>query len=229
LLAGRGGVWGRARERRARVRTLTVRDASGAERVLPLGQDVITIGRAADCTIRLDNPYVSRQHARIEARDDRLLFVDLGSHNGSLYNGARVNEPVWLSPGDLVTIAGTTIRYIEERSADDVTRTFMLQTAQPPIADVLRVDSQTHEVWIGGEPFRQRLSAQEFGLLSYLYEQRHRVCMRRELGDAIWGAYNWDVNMLHRLVHRLKEKVEPDPERPRYVQTVPGVGYRITA
>ena len=94
--------------------------------------------------------------------------------------------------------------------------------------DQLRVNSQTHEVWIGEELFRRRLSSQEFQLLSYLYEQHPRVCTRRELGDAIWGEYNWDLNMLHRLVHRLKEKVEPDSEQPRYVQTVSGVGYRIT-
>ncbi|MGH2353957.1 MAG: winged helix-turn-helix domain-containing protein, partial [Chloroflexota bacterium] len=57
---------------------------------------------------------------------------------------------------------------------------------------------------------------------------RDRVCVRQELGDAIWGAHNWDPNMLHRLVYRLKEKLEPNPERPRYVQTVPWVGYRLT-
>ncbi len=56
------------------------------------------------------------------------------------------------------------------------------------------------------------------------YEHRDRVCTRQELGDAIWGAGNWDPNMLH----RLKEKVEPDPEKPRYVQTIPWVGYRVT-
>ena len=52
---------------------------------------------------------------------------------------------------------------------------------------------------------------------------------RRELGDAIWGRDQWDPNMLHRLVHRLKEKIEPNPDKPRYVQTVPWVGYRLTA
>jgi DNA-binding response OmpR family regulator len=34
--------------------------------------------------------------------------------------------------------------------------------------------------------------------------------------------------MLHRLVHRLKEKIEPTPEKTRYIQTVPWVGYRVT-
>jgi hypothetical protein len=212
----------------AAVRVLVVREVSGEERVLPMDEAVVTIGRGAESTIRIDSPYVSRNHARIEARDEGLLFVDLGSHNGSLYNGARVQAPVWLNPGDMVTIGRTVIRYGELRSADDVTRTLMLDTPPPVAPDRLRVNTQTHEVWIGEEPFRQRLSSQEFQLLSYLYEQHPRVCTRRELGDAIWGAHTWDMNMLYRLVHRLKEKMEPDTENPRYVVTVAGVGYRIT-
>lgn len=83
-------------------------------------------------------------------------------------------------------------------------------------------------MWIGETKHERRLSAQEFHLLAYLYVHQDRVCTREELGDAIWGADRWDMNMLHRLVHRLKEKLEPNPERPRYVQTVPWIGYRLT-
>jgi DNA-binding response OmpR family regulator len=83
-------------------------------------------------------------------------------------------------------------------------------------------------VSIGGQPLERRLSRQEFELLRYLYEHRGRVCARKELGDAVWGVDRRNHNMLHRLVHRLKEKLEPAPERPRYVQTVPQFGYRAT-
>ena len=48
-----------------------------------------------------------------------------------------------------------------------------------------------------------------------------------ELGNAIWGADAWDLDMLYRLVRRVKEKLEPRPDRPRYLQTVRGVGYRL--
>jgi DNA-binding response OmpR family regulator len=90
------------------------------------------------------------------------------------------------------------------------------------------VDAKLYEVWIGPRRLDRRLSAQEFELLRYLYERTDRVCTRRELGDAIWDEGNWDANMLHRLVHRLKEKLEPKPDSRRYVQTVPQVGYRLT-
>ena len=54
-----------------------------------------------------------------------------------------------------------------------------------------------------------------------------------EIGHAVWGNDNagnppaYDDNMIHRLVYRLKAKVEPAPNEPRYILNVPGSGYRL--
>jgi hypothetical protein len=210
----------------AAIRTILLKDPSGAERLIPFDQPVLTVGREKHCTIRIDSQYVSRQHARIEQREDSAVLVDLGSHNGSLLNGERIQGSAPIVPGDVVAIADATLEFLAEAGLDGATRTFALRQAPPP--DVLALDSQTYEVSIGGKKLDRRLSAQEFELLSYLYQHRERVCQRQELGDAIWGAGNWDPNMLHRLVHRLKDKLEPAPDKPRYIQTVPWVGYRLT-
>ena len=66
-------------------------------------------GRDAACTIPLASRYVSRRHARIEAQGGAVLFVDLGSHNGSRVNGRRVDAPTRLLPGDRLDLAGVTI------------------------------------------------------------------------------------------------------------------------
>ena len=228
-------------ERTDTERALVVREASGAERVIALELPLpapLSIGRDETCDIRIQSPYVSRQHARIESRDDEFLLVDLGSRNGSLLNGARVEGIAPLHAGDVIAIGDASIRCVFGAPAPEQTRTMVFQGASaapsaPPAAetapDAIHVDAQTFEVSIGGAPPARRLSAQEFQLLSYLYEHHERVCTRRELGDAIWGRDQWDPNMLHRLVHRLKEKIEPNPDKPRYVQTVPWVGYRLTA
>jgi len=49
-----------------------------------------TVGRAPECNLRLDEPGMSRVHARLLAIDDGLLVEDLGSTNGSFINGKRV-------------------------------------------------------------------------------------------------------------------------------------------
>jgi DNA-binding response OmpR family regulator len=156
-----------------------------------------------------------------------------------------------LCDGDVITIGDATIRCRVGGRRDEPTRTLELRRGSAALAgapldasangasgraapsgvgtqDALQVDANTHEVLVGDRPLPRRLSAQEFQLLSYLFEHRQRVCTRQELGDAIWGRDRWDPNMLHRLVHRLKEKLEPDPTKPRYVQTMPWVGYRVT-
>lgn len=210
------------------IRTILLKDAAGVERLIPLDQAVLTVGREPSCSIRVDSPYVSRQHARIEHQAEATVLIDLGSYNGSLLNGERVEGTVPLAPGDIVTIADVTLECLADEGLDGTTRPFASKRVPAPVpTDQLKVDAQTHEVHIGGKKLERRLSAQEFALLAHLYANRERVCQRQELGDAIWGSGNWDPNMLHRLVHRLKEKLEPTPEEPRYVQTVPWVGYRL--
>lgn len=211
------------------IRTILIKDNAGGERAVSVDQSVITIGREPASTIRIDSLYVSRKHARIEQETDRAALIDLGSSNGTSLNGERVEGTARLFPGDIVRIGDVTLECLAEDLTDGSTRTLTARRPEPPPpADLLRVDVAAYEVYMGDAKLERRLSAQEFELLSYLYTNRERVCQRQELGDSIWGTGNWDPNMLHRLVHRLKEKLEPNPEKPRYVQTVPWVGYRLT-
>jgi len=107
--------------------------------------------------------------------------------------------------------------------------------AVPPPADgeepsqtaPLRVDPATYTVWRGAAPLLRPLAAREFALVRYLDEHAGRVCSRQELGDAVWGRDRWDPDMLYRLVRRVREKLEPQPARPRYLHNVPGFGYRL--
>ena len=226
--------------------SVVVRDASDVERVVAVSEAAeaampLTIGRDSECAVRIESPYVSRFHARIEWQDGAATLIDLGSRNGSLLNGTRVHGSVRLSDGDVIAIGDATIRCRFGGALAEPTRTLVFHgatpeeaskveaaTAEAANADTLRVDADTYEVFVGDQLLPRRLSAQEFQLLSLLFVHRHRVCTRQELGDAIWGRDMWDSNMLHRLVHRLKEKLEPNPGKPRYVQTVPWIGYRLT-
>lgn len=209
------------------VQTLVVKEAAAAARTVVLDRDLIIIGRDPACAIRIESPFVSRYHARIERRAAGLVLEDLGSRNGSLLNGRRVLGAELLKPGDVVVIADATIEYLSGSARATATLPLVPEVAAPTAADRLRVDERRYEVSVGTQKLPKRLSAQEFQLLGYLYRHSERVCTRKELGDAVWGADTWDLNMLHRLVHRLKEKLEPDPSTPRYVRTVPQVGYQV--
>ncbi|HLJ59325.1 MAG TPA: DUF3662 and FHA domain-containing protein [bacterium] len=89
--------------------TLRLRVQAGpsgaAGREFPLDRPVMTLGRRPDQDIVLDDPSVSRAHARIEIAADAASILDLGSTNGTLVNGRPTGSaPVPLRPGDRVQI-----------------------------------------------------------------------------------------------------------------------------
>ncbi|HEY8038445.1 MAG TPA: FHA domain-containing protein [Polyangiaceae bacterium] len=69
---------------------------------LPRGMTVI--GRSLDCNLTIEDPLVSRQHARIMVDDDGGTVEDMGSRNGVRVNGLQVREPTALRDGDRVRI-----------------------------------------------------------------------------------------------------------------------------
>jgi DNA-binding response OmpR family regulator len=92
-------------------------------------------------------------------------------------------------------------------------------------ADLI-LDPDRHETTVDGR--RIELSALEFRLLAALLAADGRVLTRDNLLDALHGAGETDVldRTVDALVRRLREKLGDDPEHPRYVATVRGVGYR---
>lgn len=71
---------------------------------------LITIGRASDNDIIIDDPEVSRHHCQLKLQHGAYGFVDLGSRNGSTVNGHPVTE-VALGPGDVIRIGTTTMEF----------------------------------------------------------------------------------------------------------------------
>jgi DNA-binding response OmpR family regulator len=71
------------------------------------------------------------------------------------------------------------------------------------------------------------LSAREFELFAFLLKHPQRAFTRAELLGAVWGWRFGDLSTVTVTMRRLREKIEDDPRRPRILQTVWGVGYRL--
>ena len=65
----------------------------------------LTIGRESNTDIVLDDPRVSRQHARLSYRQQQIWLTDLRSSNGTFVNGAPIQERA-LQPGDVLSFGG---------------------------------------------------------------------------------------------------------------------------
>ena len=147
--------------------------------------------------------------ARVEEAD-RIVGLELGADD-------YVTKP--FSPRELAVRVRTVLR--RSRAA-----------AEPP-ADRLAVgplelDAARHEVRRDGE--RLGLTAKEFDLLWFLASNPNHVFSRDQLMHRVWGySAALDTGTVTVHVHRLREKLEADPQHPELLETVWGVGYRLCA
>ena len=79
-----------------------------------------------------------------------------------------------------------------------------------------------------GELESRRLTQLEFRLLYTLMTHRGQVIPSENIVENVWGySGEGSKELVRGLVQRLRSKVEPEPRHPRYITTVPGVGYRF--
>jgi two-component system alkaline phosphatase synthesis response regulator PhoP len=132
-----------------------------------------------------------------------------------------------------------------ELGADDyVTKPFSIRELMARVKAVLRraspqaataevyrfsdveVNVRSNEVLRGGQPVE--LSSKEFALLAYFVAHPAETLSRDRLLDAVWGYENYpttrtvDAHIVH-----LRQKLEPNPEEPRFILTVHGSGYKF--
>ena len=93
--------------------------AAGERRSFSLSKDLTTIGRRENADLRIPLGDVSRKHCRLTLRGNQLHLNDLGSSNGTLVNGARVDSAD-LHPGDVLKVGPVQfVVQIDGQPADD--------------------------------------------------------------------------------------------------------------
>ena len=94
--------------------------------------------------------------------------------------------------------------------------------------DELRVDIGRRQVFVRGQEVG--LTPTEYDLLRVLVQHAGRVLTHGHLLRQVWGAsYQPETHLLRVNISNLRRKIEPDPTRPHYILTEPGVGYRLRA
>jgi two-component system KDP operon response regulator KdpE len=100
------------------------------------------------------------------------------------------------------------------------------QSARVEIGE-LTIDLDDRTVASGGE--QVHLTPIEFDLLRILARHPGRLVTQRQLLQEVWGPqYTGESHYLRVHIAHVRAKIEPDPSRPRYVITEPGVGYRLS-
>lgn len=90
----------------------------------------------------------------------------------------------------------------------------------------LEVDPTTREVKRAGKSIE--LTATEFDILYFLISSRNRVLTREQIQTGVWGEnHHGTTRTIDNFILQLRQKLERDPQHPRYIVTVRGVGYRF--
>jgi sigma-B regulation protein RsbU (phosphoserine phosphatase) len=96
---------------------LIIKYPDRAADTFPLGRLRITIGRSARNDVCIPDPFASRVHAEVRREGDVYILQDLGSANGTLFNGARVEAALTLATGDRIQIGETEIEFRDQMAA----------------------------------------------------------------------------------------------------------------
>jgi hypothetical protein len=80
-------------------------------RRLVVGPAGASLGRSRQCDVVIDDPNVSRHHAEVRPRSGTWVLIDLGSTNGSILNGKRIEQPEVIHPGDEIEIGTSVITF----------------------------------------------------------------------------------------------------------------------
>jgi len=105
-------------------------------------------------------------------------------------------------------------------------RSHFTEDAIVKIDQRLTVDRARRRVHVDGR--RVELSPTEYRILTCFLDDPDRVLTHRSLLARVWGwEYMDEIDYLKVYIHRLRRKIEPNPQKPRYILTERGFGYRF--
>ncbi|MCC7419643.1 MAG: SpoIIE family protein phosphatase [Planctomycetaceae bacterium] len=179
----------------------------GEAKSFPLTQAETVLGRLPECTIQLESNMVSRKHARVLKEGDQFLIEDLGSGNGSLVNGKKVEGKAVLKHEDRIKLGPILLRF----EADGAARPAVRRPVMPP--SPAGGPTQTFNLDMSGEDTATIMGSVGnqggFGMLDVRPEQKLKAVL--EISKSLAGSVDLQ-GLLPRILKTLFE-VFPHADR----------------
>jgi two-component system KDP operon response regulator KdpE len=141
-----------------------------------------------------------------EAENDKIAALDAGADD-------YLTKP--FGTGELMARMRVAMRRLTNKSDEPVLQ-----------VDNLKMDLSRRLVTVNEQEIS--LTPTEYDILRLLMQNAGRVITHRQVLKQVWGtAYESEMHILRVNISNLRRKIEPDPARPHYLVTEPGVGYRL--
>jgi two-component system KDP operon response regulator KdpE len=141
-----------------------------------------------------------------EAENDKIAALDAGADD-------YLTKP--FGTGELMARMRVVMRRLATKSDEPVLQ-----------VDGLKMDLSRRLVTVAEKEIS--LTPTEYDILRLLMQNAGKVLTHRQLLRQVWGtAYESEMHLLRVNISNLRRKIEPDPARPHYMLTEPGVGYRL--
>jgi hypothetical protein len=204
---------------------------------IPLSTKAIVLGRpginleaiSPDIKI-IGDDYITRgQHVEIffNFNENCYMIRDDHSRNDTFLNGQILekSKPYRLKSRDLIGLAKiggeTRIDFRFKLYDEDGTlAAWADEQGKRPSKKGLHINPDTKMVSVDGREIT--LTKTELKLLELLYENKGKACNIDDIAWEIWGKEAAASELVSQHIHRLREKIEPDPTKPRYIVLVPG-------
>ena len=171
---------------------------------------------------RVDGLEAMRRIQALGGRRTAIILLTARGEESDRIIGLRLGADDYIvkpfSPAELVARVDAVLRRIDT-----------VPEQQSPLRfEGLVVDPGGRRVRLDGEEVV--LTQREFGLLHFLVRHPGQAFTRDQLMDHVWGyAFYTDTSTVTVHIRRLRAKLEETPERPRWIETVWGIGYRFAA
>jgi DNA-binding response OmpR family regulator len=168
----------------------------------------------------IDGLEVMRRLRGRDARRTAIILLTARGEESDRVIGLRLGADDYVvkpfSPAELVARADALLRRLEPQTR-----------REPPLSfDGVEIDPAGRRVLVDGAP--AELTQREFDLLLFLARHPGQAFTREQLMDRVWQyTFYTDTSTVTVHIRRLRSKLERDPGRPRYIETVWGVGYRF--
>ncbi len=116
---------------------LSIYQPGAAPQQLPVTTPLVSLGRSSECTVPIRDRFLSRRHAEILQEGEQWFVRDCGSVNGTLLNGARIEDRLPLRDGDRITLGDSEVIIHEE---DDASQLIAVESSSHATNLAIRVD-----------------------------------------------------------------------------------------